>query len=236
MYGLSVTGYADEATLAALSTAQEGVLEVQEGLIAAGVSSGEADGVLGEATEEAIATFQQMFGLEATGVADPETRELLASSSNVIYGVQTKLIELAYLTGVADGVLGPATETAILEFQQVHGLEATGVARPRDARAFAERHEPDDQAHAHAFAARTRRQGHGYRDRPAAAGGVGLPRRIGRRPYGDDTEDRVKEFKSYQYEDMLAYLEANPTPSPGADAHPHAFADADGVPRARCRW
>ncbi len=130
MYGLSVTGYADEATLAALSTAQEGVLEVQEGLIAAGVSSGEADGVLGEATEEAIATFQQMFGLEATGVADPETRELLASSSNVIFGVQTKLIELAYLTGVADGVLGPATETAILEFQQVHGLEATGVADP----------------------------------------------------------------------------------------------------------
>ena len=32
--------------------------------------------------------------------------------------------------------------------------------------------------------------------------------------YGDDTEDAVKEFKSYQYEDMLAYLEANPTPSP----------------------
>ena len=114
MYGLSVTGYADEATLAALSTAQEGVLEVQgRPDRPRGVSSGEADGVLGEATEEAIATFQQMFGLEATGVADPETRELLASSSNVIFGVQTKLIELAYLTGVADGVLGPATETAI---------------------------------------------------------------------------------------------------------------------------
>ena len=48
MYGLDATGYADEATLAALSTAQEGVLEVQEDLIAAGVLSGEADGVLGE--------------------------------------------------------------------------------------------------------------------------------------------------------------------------------------------
>ena len=32
--------------------------------------------------------------------------------------------------------------------------------------------------------------------------------------YGDDTEDAVKEFKTYQYDDYLAYLEANPTPSP----------------------
>ena len=214
MYGLSVTGYADEATLAALSTAQEGILEVQEGLIAAGVSSGEADGVLGEATEEAIATFQQMFGLEATGVADPETRELLASSSNVIFGVQTKLIELAYLTGVADGVLGPATETAILEFQQVHGLEATGVADPETRELL--------QSGTNLTIKPTPTPS------PRAHGAKGTDIEIAQQRlaewgflegsvdghYGDDTEDAVKEFKSYQYEDMLAYLEANPTPSP----------------------
>lgn len=214
MYGLSVTGYADEATLAALSTAQEGVLEVQEGLIAAGVSSGEADGVLGEATEEAIATFQQMFGLEATGVADPETRGLLASSSNVIFGVQTKLIELAYLTGVADGVLGPATETAILEFQQVHGLEATGVADPETRELL--------QSGTNLTIKPTPTPS------PRAHGAKGTDIEIAQQRlaewgflsgtvdghYGDDTEDAVKEFKSYQYEDMLAYLEANPTPSP----------------------
>ena len=78
MYGLEATGYADEETLSALSAAQVGVLEVQEGLIAAGVLNGAADGVLGEGTEKAISTFQQMFGLEPTGVADPETRELLS--------------------------------------------------------------------------------------------------------------------------------------------------------------
>ena len=214
MYGLSVTGYVDEATLAALSTAQEGVLEVQEGLIAVGVSSGEADGVLGEATEEAIATFQQMFGLEATGVADPETRELLASSSNVIFGVQTKLIELAYLTGVADGVLGPATETAILEFQQVHGLEATGVADPETRELL--------QSGTNLTIKPTPTPS------PRAHGAKGTDIEIAQQRlaewgflegsvdghYGDDTEDAVKEFKSYQYEDMLAYLEANPTPSP----------------------
>ena len=214
MYGLEATGYADEATLSALSTAQEGVLEVQEGLIAAGVSSGEADGVLGEATEEAIATFQQMFGLEATGVADPETRELLASSSNVIFGVQTKLIELAYLTGVADGVLGPATETAILEFQQVHGLEATGVADPETRELL--------QSGTNLTIKPTPTPS------PRAHGAKGTDIEIAQQRlaewgflegsvdghYGDDTEDAVKEFKSYQYEDMLAYLEANPTPSP----------------------
>ena len=60
MYGLSDTGYADEATLEALSTAEVGVLEVQERLGDVGVLSGEADGVLGAATEEAISTFQQI--------------------------------------------------------------------------------------------------------------------------------------------------------------------------------
>ena len=214
MYGLSVTGYVDEATLAALSTAQEGVLEVQEGLIAAGVSSGEADGVLGEATEEAIATFQQMFGLEATGVADPETRELLASSSNVIFGVQTKLIELAYLTGVADGVLGPATETAILEFQQVHGLEATGVADPETRELLQSgtnltiKPTPTPSPRAHGA------KGTDIEIAQQRLAEWGFLEGTVDGHYGDDTEDAVKEFKSYQYEDMLAYLEANPTPSP----------------------
>ena len=214
MYGLSVTGYADEATLAALSTAQEGILEVQEGLIAAGVSSGEADGVLGEATEEAIATFQQMFGLEATGVADPETRELLASSSNVIFGVQTKLIELAYLTGVADGVLGPATETAILEFQQVHGLEATGVADPETRELLQSgtnltiKPTPTPSPRAHGA------KGTDIETAQQRLAEWGFLEGTVDGHYGDDTEDAVKEFKSYQYEDMLAYLEANPTPSP----------------------
>ena len=214
MYGLGVTGYADEATLAALSTAQEGVLEVQEGLIAAGVLSGAADGVLGSATTEAIATFQQMYGLEPTGVADPETRSLLSTASNVIYGVQTKLIELAYLAGAVDGVLGPATETAISEFQQMHGLAVTGVADPgtRDllmnGTSLTVKPTPTPS--------------------PRANGAKGVDIELAQQKlaewgfldgsvdghYGNGTEEAVKEFKSYQYDDMLAYLAANPTPAP----------------------
>ena len=230
MYGLEATGYADEATLSALSTAQEGVLEVQEGLIAAGVSSGEADGVLGEATEEAIATFQQMFGLEATGVADPETRELLASSSNVIFGVQTKLIELAYLTGVADGVLGPATETAISGVPADAWSGSHRRGRPRDARAFAKRHEPDDQAHAHALAARTWRQGHGYRARPAAAGRVGLPRRLGGRPLRRRYRGRGEGIQDLPVRRHARLSGGQPHALAGAHADPHPRADPDAGP------
>lgn len=215
MYGLTETGVADAETLAALSTAQTGVAEIQERLIAVGLSSGTPDGVLGEATETAIATFQQMYGLEATGVADPETRELLFSESNLIFSIQTKLIELAYLSGVADGILGPATETAILEFQQMHGLEATGVADP---------------------ATRELLLGGGTEltikptptPSPRANGAQGSDIELAQQrlsewgflegtvdgKYGDDTEDAVKEFKTYQYEDYQAYLEANPTPTP----------------------
>lgn len=52
-----------------------GVAEIQERLIAVGLSSGTPDGVLGEATETAIATFQQMYGLEATADKKQACRE-----------------------------------------------------------------------------------------------------------------------------------------------------------------
>lgn len=220
MYGLSDTGYADEATLEALSTAEVGVLEVQERLGDVGVLSGEADGVLGAATEEAISTFQQMYGLPDTGVADPKTRELLFSESNLIFGVQTKLIELTYLTGVADGMLGPATETAISEFQEVHGLTVTGVADPQTRDLLLgggdlmPKPTPTPTARAHGA------QGSDIELSQQRLAEWGFLGGSVDGHYGDDTEDAVKEFKTYQYEDYLAYLEANPTPSPAPTPTP----------------
>ncbi|HIS02862.1 MAG TPA: peptidoglycan-binding protein, partial [Candidatus Pullichristensenella avicola] len=198
MYGLSDTGYADEATLEALSTAEVGVLEVQERLGDVGVLSGEADGVLGAATEEAISTFQQMYGLPDTGVADPETRELLFSESNLIFGVQTKLIELTYLTGVADGMLGPATETAISEFQEVHGLTVTGVADPQTRDLLLgggdlmPKPTPTPTARAHGA------QGSDIELSQQRLAEWGFLGGSVDGHYGDDTEDAVKEFKTYQ--------------------------------------
>lgn len=42
--------------------------------------------------------------------------------------IQQKLIELDYLSGKADGWFGNKTQSAIKQFQLVHGLEPTGVA------------------------------------------------------------------------------------------------------------
>ena len=41
--------------------------------------------------------------------------------------LQTKLIELGFLSGRADGIFGPVTEAALMNLQQVMGLEPTGV-------------------------------------------------------------------------------------------------------------
>ncbi len=214
MYGLEATGVADEETLAALSVAQIGVSEIQEKLIELGVMSGTADGVLGQATEAALEVFQRMYGLTATGVADPETRELLFSESNLIFGIQTKLIELTYLTGVADGVLGPATETAISEFQEVHGLTVTGVADPQTRELLlgggnlSPKPTPTPTPRANGA------QGSDIELAQQRLAEWGFLEGSVDGHYGDDTEDAVKEFKTYQYEDYQAYLEANPTPTP----------------------
>ena len=96
-----------------------------------------------------------MHGLEVTGVADPETRELLQSGTNLTIKPTPTPSPRAH------GAKGTDIELAQQRLAEWGFLEGTV-------------------------------DGH----------------------YGDDTEDAVKEFKTYQYEDMLAYLEANPTPSP----------------------
>lgn len=44
-----------------------------------------------------------------------------------VYEVQTLLIEQGYLDGLADGICGPDTESAILRFQEDYGLDADGI-------------------------------------------------------------------------------------------------------------
>ena len=45
-----------------------------------------------------------------------------------VEALQELLIDLGYLAGKADGVFGPATERALLNFQLSAELEATGIA------------------------------------------------------------------------------------------------------------
>ena len=214
MYGLEPTGIADETTQAVLSTAQIGIREVQEKLIALGVMVGEADGIPGEATEKAISLFQIMYGLEETGIANPDTRSLLFTEQNIVLEIQQKLISLSYLSGEADGVLGANTSIAIEEFQQTHNLPATGIADPatRELLLGGTNLMPkptptpsprvNGASGADIEAIQEKLAVWGFLD-----GNVDGD-------FGNATEDAVKAFKSYVYAQQQAYYEANPTPTP----------------------
>lgn len=57
------------------------VKRLQRSLVDAGVFSGKADGIFGDATEDAVKTFQRKNGLKADGVAGSDTLRALNSSS-----------------------------------------------------------------------------------------------------------------------------------------------------------
>lgn len=74
-----VIGLAQEAAAASyrLGSRGDGVVSLQEALIERGFYTGEADGVFGEATEQAVIDFQEYSGLEADGKAGPATLSAL---------------------------------------------------------------------------------------------------------------------------------------------------------------
>ena len=143
------------------------VVQVQKYLIARGLLDGNADGVYGEATVEAIKLFQASVGLSADGECGDQTFGLLSatgdsqsseqsdgyaiklgSSGDDVAEVQNILIAMGYLTGDADGMCGSSTVAAIKKFQSGAGLTADGVAGERtlDALADAAQHFESDRS------------------------------------------------------------------------------------------
>ncbi|MFA5041445.1 MAG: peptidoglycan-binding domain-containing protein [Bdellovibrionales bacterium] len=59
-------------------------------------------------------------------------------TSDVIRSAQEHLKHLGYYTGKIDGVMGPATKSAIRNFQREHGLKADGILGPKTIRALEE--------------------------------------------------------------------------------------------------
>ena len=111
-----------------------------------------ADGVFGPATERALKRWQRRHGLVADGIAGPQTRSAMGLGAGPVLkrrhhssgrrrgragrthrshrggGVRA----LQRTVGVpADGVFGPATETAVKRWQRRHGLVADGVVGPQ---------------------------------------------------------------------------------------------------------
>ena len=122
------------------------VKAVQTALLAAGVPvPGGADGVFGPATRSAVTAFQSRNGIAASGSVDEPTATALGlsaapaasagASSGLTVGangdavkeLQTALMNSGvFVPGGADGVYGPATKTAVSNFQRWNGLPVTG--------------------------------------------------------------------------------------------------------------
>ena len=109
----------------------DSVRTAQRRLIQLGLLGDSADGVYGPRTGEALRAYQSQNGLDASGHLDAATLDSLTHvdiDSLSAKDVQQRLIDLGYLRGVADGVIGPRSIAALKLFQKLNGLEANGKA------------------------------------------------------------------------------------------------------------
>ncbi len=150
-----ITVASASTTYSLLKSGSQGtaVRKLQVRLTELGYYNGGADGIFGSSTETAVKSFQRNNGLSGDGQAGEQTQKKLYGSSaakaprpvttpdptaqrtlslgmegNDVYSMQTRLIELRYLSGVADGVFGPETEAALKAFQKNNDLTADGLA------------------------------------------------------------------------------------------------------------
>lgn len=126
----------------------DAVYNVQARLTALGYYTSRLDGVYLDDDIAAVRSFQKANGLKVDGTAGYETQSLLFSENAVVgsastgvtvtlrYGdqgenvvkLQSRLIELGYLSSLADGVFGVTTKSALIAFQRANGLARDGVA------------------------------------------------------------------------------------------------------------
>ena len=146
--------FTEEGELLKIGVSGTAVTTLQQALIALGYDCGNqgADGIFGPATYRAVIEFQRYNGCVVDGIVGPETQAALdspeaqgppdedepiepytnlqrGSRGEAVKQLQKCLIELGYSCGgcAADGVFGPATQNAVVRFQQNNGLTANGI-------------------------------------------------------------------------------------------------------------
>ncbi len=121
------------------------VRDVQRRLADLGHDVDDTPGRFGDATARAVRGFQQERGLLADGVVGPDTWRALVEAAwklgdRVLYQtrptmrgddvreLQDRLDRIGLEVGGQDGILGPETTAAVVEFQLMQGLKADGQA------------------------------------------------------------------------------------------------------------
>ncbi len=124
----------------------EPVRDIQDRLAALGLASDPDDaGAFGDGTERAIQAFQLKRGLGVDGIVGPDTwRSLVAAGyllgersvyhrvpmmrGDDVADLQRRLNSLGFDAGKVDGIFGPDTQRALLDFQANRRLPEDGVA------------------------------------------------------------------------------------------------------------
>ena len=131
------------------------VKNLQQRLNSLGYNCGNADGIFGTRTYNAVRAFQRKNGLAVDGIVGKDTRSKLFSGSTTppkggtstppssnapitgllrrgsrgsqVVTLQNRLNQLGYNCGRADGIFGTATYNAVVRFQRAKGLAVDGI-------------------------------------------------------------------------------------------------------------
>ena len=124
------------------------VRDIQDRLSSLGFESDpDPRSVFGESTVAAVKKFQKAKGLDVDGIVGPDTwRSLYEAGYRLgdrllffrrpmfrgedVSELQSRLSSLGFDAGKIDGIFGPKTETAVLEFQHNRNLAEDGKAGP----------------------------------------------------------------------------------------------------------
>lgn len=105
------------------------IARIENGLEARGYDVGAVDGRVDDKTHAAVRAYQRDRGVAVNGELDQELANMLAEgidqtfdTPEVIADVQARLNALGYSAGPADGVMGPATRTAIQDYRKDNSL------------------------------------------------------------------------------------------------------------------